>query len=144
MNDEEQELRKLHDLCHRGNEKSLEDYLKSTPPSSYWYIINQGFGESCYTTLHVAVNNKNPQMLRVLLTYGCHVNALCSGNYTPLHLAASHGDVECIKVLLEFYADPLCRNEFGSTPYTLAELNDMTNAARILKSAGNFFICFWF
>jgi hypothetical protein len=39
---------------------------------------------------------------------------------TPLHLAAVHGDEVFASLLLAHGADPLSRNAYGSSPFTLA------------------------
>jgi len=73
-----------------------------------------------------AVNHKNHQCVRLLLTAGA--------KSTPylIHLATGKGDLKMVKLLLEFKADPNAKTPFGYTPIKLAILYEYAAVAKLL------------
>jgi ankyrin repeat protein len=57
-----------------------------------------------------------------LLEGGADPNAPASGDVTPLHRAVRNRCSNAVRVLLDNGADPLRRNDSGSTALTLAQL----------------------
>jgi ankyrin repeat protein len=61
-------------------------------------------------------NKLRPDVARLLLERGTHVNVLDKNNATPLHLAARYGRVGVVRVLLEHGASVDAEDKEGSTP----------------------------
>ena len=60
-----------------------------------------------WTLLHHAANFPNPEMIKILVDYGCNINQqTTSMKYTPLHLAVLKKDLPACELLLKMGADP--------------------------------------
>lgn len=68
------------------------------------------------TALHIAVNEKNFDIVALLLKYGADPNIADWGGSTPLHWAAIIGDVSLLKILIEKGAKVNSQDLSGSTP----------------------------
>lgn len=63
--------------------------------------------------LHYAARNGNPEIIKLLLDSGAHVNAEDSEGWTALHHASYHGHRGCVELLLDRGADINCRTKQG-------------------------------
>lgn len=76
------------------------------------------------TPLDFAVEKKNLEMVRLLLSKGADVNLATSGKRTPLHIAAEMGDSDVASLLLQNGANVNARDYFGHTPWDVARGNE--------------------
>jgi hypothetical protein len=87
--------------------------------------------------LHAVESEKN-RLARVLLEHGARLTPTYAGansGMTPLHMAVMDGDQEMVKVLLEFKAPLDLANRDGATPLLLAEQQNKTEIAAMLRQA---------
>ena len=82
--------------------------------------VNHGF------PLHVAIQEKNPEVLQQFLKWGANPNLKHNGQ-TPLHLAVAENEDEMVDALLEAGADPHLSNNAGQTALNKAQTNAMKN-----------------
>ncbi|KAL9646939.1 hypothetical protein ABK040_013798 [Willaertia magna] len=112
-----------------------------------WEIEKEPFNINCLTTenqtpLHFAVLNNNPEMVKLLLTYGANPNvrSYCTDGATPLMAGVLEGKYEAIKMLIEFCVEnniPLKvdkTNYFKETPLLWAgqKFMDLSKAEEII------------
>lgn len=92
-------------------------------------------GEQKHTLLYIAARNGYADMVSMLLSLGCNVNAKQSTGSTPLHGASfySHGHV--VQLLLECGADPTLKNNYNSTPAEEASADLLTLFEQIGKDS---------
>ncbi|XP_053568721.1 NF-kappa-B inhibitor epsilon, partial [Bombina bombina] len=86
--------------------------------------INVQEGTSGKTSLHMAVEMLDPNVLVHLLQYRPQVDAVMFNGCTPLHLAVGRKDAGLARILCQAGADTLQRNREGDTPQDLAEGNN--------------------
>jgi ankyrin repeat protein len=55
----------------------------------------------CSSPLELAVLRNQPEVIRILLSYGANPNALDPSGLSALHFAAEGGDIEILKLLLD-------------------------------------------
>jgi len=94
------------------------------------YGANAGLsdGTSGKTPVHIAVEKRDPELLRMLLT-SCPsaANSSMYNDNRPLHSAATLSGVteqqqlEMVNILLEFGADKACRNKANKLPVELVQ-----------------------
>jgi hypothetical protein len=70
--------------------------------------------------LHRAVAVGDPQLVKLLLSFGANPNAVDDGGMTPLHRAASDGNAECAAALVAKGAKVNNLDKGGRTPYDVA------------------------
>ncbi|XP_032077398.1 85/88 kDa calcium-independent phospholipase A2 isoform X1 [Thamnophis elegans] len=81
------------------------------------------------TPLHWA---RNAEMTRMLIEYGCEVNALSSSGESALHIAVRRGRFDCTMVLLTHGAMPNTKEKNGNTPLHLAMQQDCIEMIKAL------------
>ncbi|XP_053110798.1 85/88 kDa calcium-independent phospholipase A2 isoform X2 [Hemicordylus capensis] len=81
------------------------------------------------TPLHWA---KNAEMTRLLVDYGCEVNALSTTGDSALHIAVQRGRFDCTMVLLTHGAVTNTRGKDGNTPLHLAMKQDHLDMIKAL------------
>ena len=87
-----------------------------------------------YTTLYVAVKNRDTELVKMLLVHGVNVNAF--GNRQVLHLAASNGDVAMAQLLIAKGADVNAKDLYGRTPLHVAAVKGRTSLTELLLANG--------
>jgi uncharacterized protein len=88
------------------------------------------------TPLHAAVARKNPQLVRLLLSWGAHPTVFDHRLRTPLHLAAGTGMLTLIQTLIARGADINARDERLRTPLHWAVLAGHSDTVRYLLERG--------
>ena len=83
-----------------------------------------------------AVQNRNTQAIRSLLTQRLDVNAPQGDGATALHWAAHWDDVETAEMLIRAGANVNARNDYGVTPLSLAGANGSAAIIEKLLAAG--------
>ena len=92
------------------------------------------------TPLHIASENGQLEITKLLLAKGSDVNAIDDRGFSALSLAAQPqsyrnvGSEELLKVLMESGADLGIKNSHGQTPLEYAESRHSTTWADIVKS----------
>ena len=87
-----------------------------------------------YGSLHLAVANKDPFAVKLLLERGENVNAKNLSGWTPLMQAAFVGHVRIAQMLLESGADPTFTNKNGETALSIAQSRGHTEIVELLQS----------
>eukprot|EP00794_Sanderia_malayensis_P005294 gene5294-5963_t len=90
-----------------------------------------------WTSLHLAVNNTNPEMslncINYLLDQGANPSSKTSYGITPMHQAAACGNVDCLKALIDSNGLLDGQDDSEHTPYSLSVLWGHRECARLLK-----------
>ncbi len=86
--------------------------------------------------LHLATNNGNPAIIRILLNYGAEVDATDYMDNTALCIAAELGHLEAIRTLIQYNANVSHQNMRGDTPLMLAAANKKDEATTLLLESG--------
>lgn len=88
------------------------------------------------TALHVAVEQKNQQLVKLLLAYGADVNVQeRKEGFTPLMYAAIMDDRPIMQLLASHGADPTAPDVDGYTTYHYLAARDNQAAAQLLAGA---------
>jgi len=86
------------------------------------------------TALHMAMLQRNPALIKLLLDYGFNPNAKdTKDGYTPLHMAVVSNNADAIRLLLQYKADRNIRSLAGLTPLEKARREDKTELVRLLQ-----------
>ncbi len=85
------------------------------------------------TPLFMAIDQKSPELIELLLNNRANPNAFAQGWITPLHYAASKNDVLSIKLLLAKGANKNLITFEGETAYQVAIRANAKEAAALLK-----------
>ena len=86
-----------------------------------------------FTPLHVAADNGQLAIAKILLKNGANVNDQNKYESTPLHLSAFKGDAEMVQLLLENGARKETKESFGRTPYELAFAGQHGNYKKVME-----------
>ncbi|XP_062989591.1 85/88 kDa calcium-independent phospholipase A2 [Elgaria multicarinata webbii] len=81
------------------------------------------------TPLHWA---RNAEMTRLLIEYGCEVNAISATGESALHIAVRRGRFDCTMVLLTHGALPNTKGKDGNTPLHFAMKSDHLETIKAL------------
>ena len=82
--------------------------------------------------LHLAVSEKQEQLVLELLQAGADPDLPTGKGWYPLHLAAEVGDRAIARHLMEYGASPGRENDYGFTPLGIAQENGDTAMARLI------------
>lgn len=86
------------------------------------------------TAMHASMFQKNLEVVKMLIAYGCDVNAVGIKNgYTPLHDGVWASNLEAIKLLIKAGANPKIKSKDGLTPYQKASKEGKSEIASYLK-----------
>jgi ankyrin repeat protein len=97
-------------------------------------VNKQGWGE--LTPLHLAAQNRCPDVTAFLVRQGAQVDAKADGGTTPLHLAAQKGSIEVASVLLAARASINATDARHRTPLDRANAWGQLKMAGFLKQRG--------
>jgi len=112
---------KLENAVLQNNEKLVEQLLKN-PKVFVNYRNKEG-----KTALHFAVDQKNTEIVRLLLAQGANPNISDNLGWTPLHIAAQVNAFTIVQLLLDVGADINSENLQGQIPADLANNHEMKN-----------------
>jgi ankyrin repeat protein len=94
------------------------------------------YNEKGRTFLHLAVDDRSPDVVRFLISKGANVNALSDEDVLPIHRAAKKGDVETCQILVENGADLHALSLSGKTPLAYAVHRGHLDAVDFLIEKG--------
>ena len=86
--------------------------------------------------LHLATENGNPALVRVLINYGAEVDATDYMDNTALCIAAELGHSDIVRTLIQNNANVSHQNMKGDTPLILAAANKNDEAVTLLLESG--------
>ncbi|XP_042187640.1 uncharacterized protein LOC121848041 [Callorhinchus milii] len=100
-----------------GSESSLSS-LTASASSSFPFSLAHANRRNLYgeTKLHIAVKNRDLNMLRAFIQAGVNVNLPDHAGWTPLHEASLQGFHEIVQELLSAGAEVNCKGDCGVTP----------------------------
>lgn len=88
------------------------------------------------TALHIAARRGEVDVMKLLLSYGAHVNGGTVDLMTPLHEACFGGHPEAVAILISKGAETNARNIDGSTPLCFACSKGSIQCVQLLIEAG--------
>lgn len=91
---------------------------------------------SNYTPLLTAIQNKKPEVVKVLLSSKCSPNFRGGLQSAPIHLAARCGNTDIVELLIESGAAVNARDSGGNTPLILGAQNGHYGVMKSLIKAG--------
>ena len=104
--------------------------------SSYGLSYSRRWADG-YVLLRDAVENKQPEVAKLLLTNGSKVNSKNQKpSDTPLHFAVTNSDIEIIQMLLDRGAKINAKNQYGITPLHIAVKSKKMEFVELLVSEG--------
>ena len=107
----------LFDLCKNGYYHIVHALIRDYDVDSH--ILNQ----NRQTSLFRACEQKNLELVSLLIDMGCDPNHLDNYNETPFIRAVSFGNLSIMKYLYDNYqVDIETENMYGLTPYDVAKL----------------------
>lgn len=102
----------------------------------------QNTGQERITPLEMAIGNKIPEAVRILLDFGADANCIkCGEGRSPLKVAICSGSLEIVKILLDAGADPNHETEDKISPLFLAIYMDKPEIVEVLSKAGADLTC---
>ncbi|CAM9973446.1 unnamed protein product, partial [Hapterophycus canaliculatus] len=107
----------LHIAAQEGQLDVTEMMAKACDAADLEAVTYEGF-----TPLHVAVQVKQPAVVRALIEAGANFNSRTPTGQTPLYTAAMRGYLDVVRVLLSAKADPLLPR-IDPTGYTCVPLD---------------------
>ena len=111
---------------YMGNKDLVQEILAASPDKNF----RDSFGD---TALHVAVFQKNIDIIKLLLDYGYDPNARTTENgYTPLHNAVTANNVEAARLLLKYGANKSIKGFDGLTALDKAKKEDKRDLVMLL------------
>lgn len=118
----------------RDNRHSLE-YIKNLL-SCKEVSVNFVSPHNQQTALHIAARHGDVELIKLLVSFGAHINGGTVDLMTPLHEACLGGHPDVVDVLIAEGADANARNIDGSTPLCFACTNGSLKCTRLLIEAG--------
>jgi ankyrin repeat protein len=95
-------------------------------------------GTTTGTALHMACQNKDREMARILLQHGSKVNVFVPGMGTPLHIACEKRDEEMLRLLLIYGADVgIISPDLGAALHVACKLQDFGLVKILLQHGAN-------
>uniref|UniRef100_A0A4W3JWS0 Uncharacterized protein n=1 Tax=Callorhinchus milii TaxID=7868 RepID=A0A4W3JWS0_CALMI len=120
-----------------GSESSLSS-LTASASSSFPFSLAHANRRNLYgeTKLHIAVKNRDLNMLRAFIQAGVNVNLPDHAGWTPLHEASLQGFHEIVQELLSAGAEVNCKGDCGVTPLQDAAISGHYQIVQLLLQHG--------
>lgn len=123
----------LIEAVEAGHAKKVEELLEKGANPNIKTSIRWYHG---WTPLHIAVYERNLDIVRLLIKYGANINAKTYNRETPLHIAVYEGHWDVAKLLIDHGADVNARNNNGSTPLHIAAERGFLDIVQLLLEKG--------
>jgi ankyrin repeat protein len=117
--DMDYEHRMIYKYCRENNTQALSESIKSCPVD----LLNKPvylFEDEFYSLLHIAVQYKSLECLKILLENGADVDARDYNGATPLGQAVIQDSLECLEILLKYKPDVNAQDDIGRSPLYMA------------------------
>ncbi len=124
-------LKNIFAHTQSGQAPILSIWLKSLDNAEG---INQHNDEG-FAPLHIASNNKDKAIVKMLIKHGAHVNEVANDERTALHIAAQNGDADITKLLIKAQADVSYEDDNGEIPLDIASENNHIDIVKLLLPA---------
>ncbi|XP_020665581.3 ankyrin repeat and SOCS box protein 3 isoform X1 [Pogona vitticeps] len=98
--------------------------------------INGSHCWSEWNSLHEAVFQRYPEILRLLLDQGADKESVDDFGITPLFVAAQYGRLECSRILISYGANVNCQAKDRATPLFIAAQEGNGGCVELLLSSG--------
>ncbi|XP_044284541.1 ankyrin repeat and SOCS box protein 3 [Varanus komodoensis] len=98
--------------------------------------INGSHCWSEWNSLHQAVFQNYPEILKLLLDQGAEKDSVDDFGITPLFVAAQYGKLECLNILLSYGAEVNCQAKDWATPLFIAAQEGNDRCVELLLSKG--------
>jgi hypothetical protein len=121
----------IHDATASGDLDKVRALLKDYP------FMVLSMDDSGRTPLHIAAENGDTDMMRLLLASKADVNARNNLGQTPLHTAAAKNHLDAVELLLANKADVNARDNDGDTPRHWAVKAGGKDVAELLRRRGD-------
>lgn len=127
----------LNDQDEKGNTPILTA-LTANRKIVAQYLLRNGadlskFNQRALQPLHLAVANKDINLVGDMLKAGASINSVGENGLTPLHFAAQMGDTNIARLLLNSGADKKLKDNYGRTPAAVAKKFKHKQLAKLLK-----------
>mmetsp|Transcript_21898 Transcript_21898/g.28688 ORF Transcript_21898/g.28688 Transcript_21898/m.28688 type:complete len:434 (-) Transcript_21898:290-1591(-) len=122
----------IYEACLKDDLKRVSEIFNSTFHFDL-NVINETSGQS---PLHLAVQNGNMKLVKMLVQKGANTNLLNSNQATPLHLACIVGKCEIVKFLVFNGADISIKSKYESTPLHWAAREGYLSIVQFLFQRG--------
>mmetsp|Transcript_9641 Transcript_9641/g.13092 ORF Transcript_9641/g.13092 Transcript_9641/m.13092 type:complete len:207 (-) Transcript_9641:228-848(-) len=103
---------KLHGAVRWQKLDEVQKIYKQSPQT-----INKADAQNGNTAIHIASQNGHIDLVKLLISYKCNVNAQNKGGQTPLHMAISYDLDEVVAILNKAGADLNIKNEAGNPAF---------------------------
>jgi len=104
----------VDDHIESGNIAIVRKLIAANPELIEWRNMWEN------TLLHIAVQEKQVELVDFLITAGCDVNAVDDSGETPLHVAAVFPSKKIAELLVRSGANPDIIDNAGATPLSIA------------------------
>lgn len=121
----------LHLAVEAGNIEVVKELIRNLTANGKREVLDARTPAQ-ETPLHRAARHGRADMVQVLVTAGCNLNAKSSFG-TPLHQAAKRGSYETVEELLQLGADVSARKGGRKTPFDVAMAHGRKKTAALLK-----------
>ena len=98
--------------------------------------INNTVGNDKLTAVHLAANNSNIDVIRLLKEMGADISAKANNGGVPMHYAALNGHVDAIKALKEMGGDISAKDNVRRTPFQCAQSKGHLEVCQLLTNMG--------
>lgn len=132
----------LHVACKHDNDAIIPILLYYCNPLIQDYIKNNEKKKRNNTPLHYAVENRNVNIVKLLLEYGVNPNVQNYVGLTPLHEVepGEGGNLEIFELLLKHGANINIKCNHKTMLYKMVGNNDDLGVEYVLKCGGNPYI----
>ena len=107
---------KLRLAVEKGDALTIIKILNNDKNSKHWVVDLNCQGQDQWTLLHIATNEGNFSVVKILLENGANTNHQSVNQRTSLHICWIRGYLSIVKILLEYGADINIADMDGNTP----------------------------
>lgn len=110
---------RLRLAVEKGDVNTIKKIIDTDRESKYTLIDLNYQGQDQWTLLHIATNEGNYSIVKLLLENGSNPNPQSVNQRTSLHIACMRGHLSIVTILLKYNADINIADMDGNTPVHL-------------------------